>query len=99
MDKYFIGYTSDLLAGVWQGYEMPKRIDCYPGNYSACIWDDVMSQIYERTKYMRTLKFRIPREVEQLSYDVSTGKPPTNFEDSENIELGWFNSSDPFSSS
>ena len=94
MDKYFIGYTPDILAGVWQGYEMPKRIDCYQGNYAACVWDDVMSMIYRRTEYMRSTQFKIPHGVEQFSYDVSTGKAPTQFEDNENIELGWFNSSD-----
>lgn len=90
-DKYFIGYTPDLLAGVWQGYEMPRTIDCYRGNYSLCIWDDVMSRIYEKTEYLQTRQFKISDGLEQLSYNKNTGEPPLDFENNEEIELGWFN--------
>ena len=90
-DKYFIGYTPDLLAGVWQGYEMPRSIDFYRGNYSICIWDDIMSRIYERTNYLQTRRFRIANGVEQFSYNKSNGDPPSNFENDGELELGWFN--------
>ncbi len=89
-DKYFIGYTPDLLAGVWQGYDMPRSLDFYRGNYSICIWDDVMSEIYERTEHMKNTRFKIAQGVEQLSYDKSTGEPPTEFENGGEVELGWF---------
>lgn len=29
-DRWFIGYTPDLLAGVWFGYATPKSLDGYP---------------------------------------------------------------------
>ena len=29
-DRWFIGYTPDLLAGVWFGYPTPKSLDGYP---------------------------------------------------------------------
>jgi len=90
-DKYFIGYTPELLAGVWQGYEMPRSLDCYRGNYAICIWDDIMSQIYENTEYFKTSKFKIANGVGQLSYNKTTGEPPSQFENDEDMELGWFN--------
>ena len=90
-DKYFIGYTPELLAGVWQGYEMPRSLDCYRGNYAICIWDDIMSQIYENTEYFKTSKFKITNGVGQLSYNKTTGEPPSQFENDEDMELGWFN--------
>ena len=89
-DKYFIGYTPDLLAGVWQGYDMPKSINCYRGNYSICIWDDIMSRIYENTEYMKTTRFKVASGVEELTYNPETGEPPDNFEDQSDTELGWF---------
>ena len=89
-DKYFIGYTPELLAGVWQGYEMPKTINCYKGNYSICIWDDVMSKIYNDTKYFKALKFKMSNRVVRLSYNKNTGKPPSEFDCGEALELGWF---------
>ncbi len=94
-DKYFIGYTPELLAGVWQGYEMPRSVSCYRGNYSICIWDDVMSKIYEDTDYFKTQKFKISNGVAELSYNRNTGAPPTEFDESEELELGWFKADKP----
>ena len=89
-DKYFIGYTPELLAGVWQGYEMPKPLNCYRGNYSICIWDDVMSRIYNDTEYFKVLKFKTTNRIAQLSYNKNTGEPPSQFDRIEDLELGWF---------
>lgn len=89
-DKYFVGYTPELLGGVWQGYEMPKTVSCYRGNYSICIWDDVMSKIYNDTDYFKTMKFKMANGVVRLSYNKNTGEPPSEFDSGENLELGWF---------
>ncbi len=90
-DKYFVGYTPDLLAGVWQGYELPRSINCYKGNYSICIWDDVMNRIYEKAEHMKNEKFQISNNVGQLSYNKNTGYPPLEYDSNDEIELGWFN--------
>ena len=89
-DKYFVGYTPEILGGVWQGYEMPKSIDCFRGNYSICIWDDIMSRIYEKTKYFKAEKFKIANGVDQLSYNKETGAPPAEFDEKDLLEFGWF---------
>lgn len=92
-DKYFIGYTPELLGGVWQGYEMPKSIDCFRGNYSACIWDDVMSKIYNETGYFKATDFKIANGVGELSYNKQTGEPPSAFDNKDVLEFGWFDMS------
>lgn len=46
-DRWFIGYTPDLLAGVWFGYSSPKSLTGYPTSPSPALkaWDDVMKII------------------------------------------------------
>ena len=43
-DKWFIGYTPDLLCGVWYGYEYPKSVADITGNHALGIWDAVMQR-------------------------------------------------------
>ncbi len=94
-DKYFVGYTPQLLAGVWQGYEIPKTVDCYQGNYAVCIWDDIMNLIYnERSGPQVQGSFKISGNVQQYSYNKNTGKPFDLFDDPSDIEYGWFDIKD-----
>ncbi len=46
-DRWFIGYTPDLLAGVWFGYPTPKSLDGYPTAPSPALktFDNVMKLI------------------------------------------------------
>ncbi len=43
-DRWFIGYTPELLAGVWFGYANPKSLTGYPTSPSPALtaWDDIM---------------------------------------------------------
>jgi penicillin-binding protein 1A len=43
-DKWFIGYTPELLCGVWYGYEYPKSVADISGNHALDIWDAVMQR-------------------------------------------------------
>lgn len=90
-DKYFIGYTPQLIAGVWFGYEYPKPLDSYGGNVSISIWDIVMKKIYRETEYgNKGTVFKIPDSICQLTYNVKTGKSPALNDDANDEELGWF---------
>ncbi len=91
-DKYFIGYTPELLAGVWQGYEYPKTIDCFDGNHSICIWNDIFNLIYKNTDYADTDKkeFFVSKNVKKLSYNKIDGSTPNEFDERSEIEDGWF---------
>lgn len=46
-DRWFIGYTPDLLAGVWFGYPTPKSLDGYRNSPSPAVrtFDNVMKLI------------------------------------------------------
>lgn len=48
-DKWFIGYTPELLCGVWYGYDYPKSVADISGNHALQIWDDIMHRATEIT--------------------------------------------------
>lgn len=49
-DVWFIGYTTDLVAGVWMGFDQPKRIkdNAQGGQLAAPAWAAFMREVYER---------------------------------------------------
>lgn len=59
-DRYFIGYTPELLAGVWFGYDYPKDLSEFGGNLSVYIWDEVMTQIYGIDEWGSGDRFSVP---------------------------------------
>lgn len=94
-DKYFIGFTPDLIAGVWQGYDYPRPLDFMRWNYAICVWDGVMNEVYSDTQYKYGKKnFEVSKNVQELSYNKTTGLPPENFDDVSEIEYGWFDIKD-----
>ncbi len=96
-DKYFIGYTPSLLAGVWHGYEYPKTIDCFNGNYSICIWDDVMRRIYAQTDYSNEkTKFKVSSNVRESTYTIYDDGITESEDIQMDLEKGWFNIKDKY---
>ena len=49
-DVWFIGYTSDLVAGVWMGMDKPKKIkgNAQGGLLAAPAWTAFMREVYRR---------------------------------------------------
>jgi penicillin-binding protein 1A len=49
-DVWFIGYTSDLVAGVWMGLDLPQKIkaNAQGGVLAAPAWTAFMNQVYKR---------------------------------------------------
>ncbi len=49
-DVWYIGYTTDLVAGVWMGFDQPKRIkdNAQGGQLAAPAWTSFMRDVYER---------------------------------------------------
>jgi penicillin-binding protein 1A len=47
---WFIGYTADLLAGVWMGFDRPAKImsDAQGGRLAAPAWTAFMTEVYRR---------------------------------------------------
>lgn len=83
-DRYFVGYTPELLGGVWFGYDYPKSLEAFGGNLSVLIWDDVMNRIYDETDYGKMLTFALPDTVQRLSFVTADRKGDEKLSD------GWF---------
>jgi penicillin-binding protein 1A len=49
-DVWFIGYTADIVAGVWMGFDRPKRImdNAQGGRLAAPAWTGFMNDVYRR---------------------------------------------------
>lgn len=47
---WFIGYTADLVAGVWIGFDKPRKImgDAQGGRLAAPAWTAFMTEVYRR---------------------------------------------------
>lgn len=52
-DRWYVGYTPDLLAGVWFGYPEPRALDGFSTSPSPALktWDNVM-KIINTEKYL-----------------------------------------------
>jgi penicillin-binding protein 1A len=51
-DVWFIGFTHDLVAGVWMGFDKPQKItgNAQGGKLAAPAWTQMMLDIYQRRK-------------------------------------------------
>ena len=49
-DVWFIGYTPDLLAGIWLGFDRPQKVqaNAQGGRLAAPAWQSFMSEVYQR---------------------------------------------------
>lgn len=49
-DVWYIGYTADLVAGVWMGMDRPVKImrDAQGGRLAAPAWTSFMTEVYRR---------------------------------------------------
>jgi penicillin-binding protein 1A len=72
-DVWFVGYTSDLVAGVWMGMDRPQKIknNAQGGQLAAPAWTAFMTEVYQR----RTPPVDWPRpaNIVQRQIDASTG--------------------------
>lgn len=93
-DRYFVGYTPELLGGVWFGYEYPEDLEKFGGNLSVYIWDEIMREIIAKTDYGKKNTFIIPETVQKITVNKFTGEIPNSNDDPSVIEDGWFSVSD-----
>jgi penicillin-binding protein 1A len=49
-DVWFIGYTADLVAGVWMGFDRPAKIkaNAQGGELASPVWSSFMTEVYRR---------------------------------------------------
>lgn len=68
-DRWFIGFTPELLCGVWCGYEYPEPL--VGKNLCTNIWDHVMTQLVQK-KGGKT-RFDLPSNIVRVSYCKDSG--------------------------
>jgi penicillin-binding protein 1A len=78
-DVWFIGFTPDLVTGVWIGFDQPKKIkaNAQGGVLAAPAWTAMMREVYER----RAIPPAWPRPdgLTALDIDKTTGYKATPF--------------------
>jgi penicillin-binding protein 1A len=49
-DVWYIGFTPDLVTGLWMGFDQPKKImpNAQGGRLAAPAWTQMMKEVYER---------------------------------------------------
>lgn len=75
-DAWFIGFSPDLVAGVWVGFDNPQTLGANDtgGVVSGPIFRDFMM---EALKGQPNIPFRIPEGVRLVKVNPTTGKPST----------------------
>lgn len=89
-DRWFVGYTPELICGVWCGYEYPRPLT--GANLCTGIWNQVMHSIWDQTG--RKTSFEIPSNVIKMTYCKDSGKLMDDaclFDPrGDRSEVGWF---------
>ena len=91
-DAWFIGFTPDLVAGVWVGFDSPGlSLAKLPGSRAALpLWAEFMKAVYAEIEYYRDrakAEFEYPkdkiisREVCDVTYKLATRYCPRRTED------------------
>jgi penicillin-binding protein 1A len=78
-DVWFIGYTRDLVAGFWMGFDNPQtiRVNAQGGLYAAPAWANFMKEVYERRP--PSGDWARPTGMVQREIDVTSGKLATPY--------------------
>ncbi|MBQ9117396.1 MAG: transglycosylase domain-containing protein, partial [Clostridia bacterium] len=80
-DKWFIGYTPDLLCGVWFGYSAPKSLAAFSsgGGPAVKVWDGLMTELNAESAMGRkvTAKFPENKNIVTATYCRDSGKKVT----------------------
>lgn len=73
MDVWFIGFTPDLVTGVWMGFDKKQVImsNAQGGRLAAPAWAGMMKEVYERRRVPPA--WQMPAGVVTMSIDRSTG--------------------------
>jgi penicillin-binding protein 1A len=73
-DLWFVGYTPELVAAVWIGYDQPEAMpQAYGGTYPTRIWQEIMSRALSGT----TVKnFSVPKGIVSATVDGKSGLLP-----------------------
>ena len=75
-DSWFVGFSPDLVFGVYVGYDIPKSLGKYETGASIAlpIFVDFMK---EALKEEASTPFRVPNDIKFVKIDRNTGRRPT----------------------
>jgi penicillin-binding protein 1A len=79
MDVWFVGFTPDLVTGIWMGFDKKAKIkaDAQGGRLAAPAWTMMMKDVYERRRV--PAGWGIPDGIIQAEIDEGTGSLSTPF--------------------
>ncbi|MEP6778571.1 MAG: penicillin-binding transpeptidase domain-containing protein, partial [Gemmatimonadaceae bacterium] len=77
-DVWFIGYTADLVAGVWMGFDKPQKIkaNAQGGDLAAPAWTAFMTEVYRRKP--NPPDWPRPDGIVTKEIDANTGRLPNS---------------------
>jgi penicillin-binding protein 1C len=87
VDSWTVGYTPDLVVGVWVGNNNNKPMDGVAGSVGAgIVWNDYMTSVYKDPKLALAVKpdgnfqrdFTRPGDVEEVTVCVESGLLPND---------------------
>jgi penicillin-binding protein 1A len=77
-DRWFVGYTPRLLAGVWMGYDYPAPLKGIHGNPCVGVWNDLMAVCEARYKGSPPkAAFDMPEGLVEAEYCPLSGRAHT----------------------
>lgn len=73
-DAWFIGYTPDLVIGVYIGYDQPRSLgkNATGATLALPVFKDIISQLTSN----KDKPFKIPSDIKLINIDLKTGKIP-----------------------
>ena len=73
-DTWFVGYTPDLVAGIWLGFDQPRPIlkEATGGSLAAPVWGRIVQRVYEGGR-KRPEPWKAPQGVVSRRVDPQTG--------------------------
>lgn len=89
-DVWYLGFTPDIVTGVWMGFDRPRRIkdNAQGGLLSAPVWAQMMREVYERRRAPG--EWTAPQGVVVAEIDRHTGYLASPTCPSENRALEWY---------
>lgn len=73
-DTWFVGYTPDLVAGIWLGFDQPRAIlkDATGGSLAAPVWGRIVQRVYQGGR-KRPEPWKAPQGVVSRRVDPQSG--------------------------
>jgi penicillin-binding protein 1A len=89
-DAWFVGYTPDVAALAWMGFDQPKRImrGADGGKLAAPVWGKVMAGYYK--EHPVPADWQPPAGVISVAVDVGTGQLATDACPPDQVRNEWF---------